>query len=254
METYAAYESLQAILEEAGMSHQQLAEKPYGSVDGTNRIFTTPHKPLSDRNYDDVVDINDVFVLVNGAPATVESIDAINGVITLVNAPAADVEVLVDYRYSPIPLSVADTRRREAQDYINQNMKRVDPCAPYTGAFNPGNGQTLIDNTIRTMVRLYAAGLLLVRDYGFNQDTELTSKDGYKKLEMVTGASTRGKFDPGMLDAFMAIGGVCGGDNEEISTGGIGAFETSSDGSIFDAFDDTARPDSELNQSCGDNW
>ena len=31
-----------------------------------------------------------------------------------------------------------------------------------------------------------AAGMLLVRDYGFNEDIENTSKDGYKKLELAS--------------------------------------------------------------------
>jgi hypothetical protein len=37
-------------------------------------------------------------------------------------------------------------------------------------------------DAVRWIVRLYSAGKLLIRDYGFNQDLENTSKDGYKKI------------------------------------------------------------------------
>lgn len=249
-----AYESLQAILEEAGLSHVQLSEVPHGVVDGTNKVFTISQKPLTDRNYDDVVDVTDVFVLVNGSPATVSAIDATNGVITLQAAPAANAEVLIDYRYSPIALTTVDQRRTEAQDFINSQMVTVDPCAPYTGVFNPTGGQTLIDNNIRQMVRIYAAAMLLIRDFGFNQDTELTSKDGYKKMELVTGAWNHGKFEPGMLDGFMKIGGVCGGDAADATTGGLGGVLTDSSGDLFGVFDASTPPRSEFDEDSCEDW
>lgn len=232
-----AYESLQAILEEAGMSHAQLAERPYGAINGTNKIFTVSHKPLTDRNYDDVVDENDVFVLVNGNPASVSGVDAINGVITLETAPPNGAEVLVDYRYSPIPLETVQQRRTEAQDYINSAMKPVDDCAPYDFSYssqvNPAN------STVRAMTRIYAAAMLLIRDYGFNQDSELTSKDGYKKLELVTGT----KNEPGMLANFIKTGGVCG--NSAYDT--IDTVEASSDGDLFGKYD-SGRSDYDLDE------
>ena len=35
---------------------------------------------------------------------------------------------------------------------------------------------------VQTVVRIYAAGLILIRDHGLNTDTENSSKDGYKRL------------------------------------------------------------------------
>lgn len=218
------YESLQAILEEAGLSHQQLAEVPFGTADGANKQFTTAQKPLSDSNYDDVVDADDVLVLVNGNPAEVDTVDAPRGIITLKNAPAEDSEVLIDYRYSAIPVNTVKQRREEAQQWVNDMMKQAGDCAPYDYDFDDDTKQP--HPTIRAIIRYYAAAQLLIRDYGYNQDTEDTSKDGFKKLELINGA----KGEKGMLDQFIAAGGVCGG------TGPQGAFDdiaARSDGDLF---------------------
>lgn len=221
----AKYESLQAILEEAGMSHQQLAETPYGTADGTNKIFTVAHKPLSDSNYDDAVTPADVLVLVNGVPATVSSVVAATGVITLASAPAADATLLIDYRYSPTTLEAMEQRRVEAQQWVDDAMKQAGDCAPYTEA-DFTNNDHLPHPTIRALTRLYAAAQLLIRDYGFNQDTELTSKDGFKKLELINGTKT----EDGMLARFIATGGVCGGTGPQ---GVLDDIAAASDGDLF---------------------
>jgi len=237
-----AYESLQAILEEAGMSHQELSETPYGTADGSNKTFTTAHKPLSDQNYDDVVDKDDVLVLVNGSPVTVESVNAQTGSITLAEAPANGAEIIVEYRYSSIALRYVEQLRREAEDWVNKKMAPVDPCAPYTGVFNPGEGGTLISATVQAIVRIYAAAQLLIRDYGYNQDTELTSKDGYKKLALVVGD----KDTTGLINDFIGAGGVCGGDDADFEAGGVGNVVADSAGDLFGPFDGEKRPGSEF--------
>jgi hypothetical protein len=245
----AKYETLQAILQEAGMSHQVLAEKPYGTADGSNKAFTTQHKPLSDSNHDDAVTIADVFVLVNGVPATVSEVDAVHGVIELVTAPAADAEVLVDYRYSSWQLTELDKLRAEAQQWLDDQLKQAGDCAPYT-AFDATSSEesAAVNPTVRAITRMYAAALLLTRDYGYNQDTELTSKDGFKKLELINGKGN----EPGMIAKFIKAGGVCGqtGIDGDIDTD-LGA---DSAGDLFGEFDgDLPRPNSDTDE-CGSDF
>lgn len=232
----AKYESIQAILEEAGMSHQQLAEVPYGLANGTNKAFTTTHKPLSDTNYDDTVDASDVLVLVNGSPAEVATVNASNGVITLKNAPAVDAQMLIDYRYTATPMHTIEQLRSEAQQWVDDAMKQAGDCAPYDVDFADSTKQP--HPTIRAITRYYAAAQLLIRDYGYNQDTELTSKDGFKKLALIIGD----KNDVGMLARFIAQGGVCGGTGD---TAAMDSIASSSDGDMFGPFIDHERVESD---------
>ena len=244
----AKYESLQAILQEAGMSHRVLAEVPYGTIDGSNKAFTTQHKPLSDGNHDDVVTDADVLVLVNGTPATVSEIDAVNGVIELTAAPAEDATITVDYRYSSWSLAELANLRAEAQQYVDDQLARAGDCAPYTSFDATSTDEDkAVHPTVRAITRMYAAALLLTRDYGYNQDTELTSKDGFYKLKMVTGT----KNEPGMIQRFIESGGVCGGtgSDSDIDTD-MGA---DSAGDLFGEFDGgTARPDSDTDEDGSD--
>lgn len=245
----AKYETLQAILQEAGMSHQVLAEKPYGTADGSNKAFTVQHKPLSDSNHSDTVTTADVFVLVNGTPAVVSEVNAAHGVIELATAPASEAEILVDYRYSSWQLTELDKLRAEAQQWVDDQLKAAGDCAPYT-AFDATSVEpsAAVHPTVRAITRMYAAALLLTRDYGYNQDTELTSKDGFKKLELINGT----KNEPGMIQKFIAAGGVCG------QTGVDGDIDTDlgakSAGDLFGKFDgDVQRPDSDTD-AIGSNY
>lgn len=244
----ARYESLQAILQEAGMSHPVLAETPYGNADGSNKAFTTQHKPLSDSNHDDEVTADDVLVLVNGSPAEIDEIDAAHGVIELVSAPEDGAIVTIEYRYSAISLLEATRLREEAQQWLDDIMKRAGDCAPYTSydALSQDSDKQP-HPTVRAITRMYAAALLLTRDYGFNQDTELTSKDGFKKLELINGTSK----EEGMIARFIATGGACGtsGEGADIDTD-MGA---DSAGDLFGKFDgDMPRPNSDTDEDGSD--
>lgn len=168
-----AYETKQAILEEAGLSHRTLGEKATGATDGSNKDFYVKHKPLSDANYDDNVDAQDVVAYVNGSAVAVSSIDVTSGKISLTSAPAASTAVTIDYTYCPVSDNYIENVREEAQDFVDDFMSDVD-TTPYDSP----------SATIRKVTRWYGAALMLIRDYGFNQDTELTSKDGYKKLKL----------------------------------------------------------------------
>lgn len=228
-----AYARIQSILEEAGMSHNQPQEVPSGTIDGSNKAFTVAHTPLTDSNYDDVVDTNDVFVLVNGNPANVSSVDTAHGIIELSAAPPEGAELLITYRYSPVSLQFATDLLAEAAAWINKAMRNIDPAVPYdTGIDDPAN----IDATVRSMTRIWCAAMLLTRDYGFNQDTEQTSKDGFQKLKVAQS----------MLADFKNAGGVEGGDDGgDTDEAQLEAFQVQSDKDTdgHDLFPSTFRHD-----------
>lgn len=224
------YITLQEALEEAGLHHVQLGDAALGVVDGSNKAFSLSHKPLADWNYDDEVTIDDIKVYVDGSPVAVSEVDARFGTFELTKAPSSDTAVTVDYVYSPVPLDYVKKLRAEATAWINKQMSRVDPCAPY------GRSNKVIPGTVAELCRNYVAARLLIREYGYNQDIEGTSKDGYKRLEQV-------KAD---LMEYMKSGGECG-DGSDGDTGifGAGGVSSSSDGDLFGRFDE--------NRHCGDN-
>jgi hypothetical protein len=59
------YETKQAILEEAGLSQIVNGEVLAGAIDGTNLVFNTIYKPITDSNDDDQIDTTDIMVYVN---------------------------------------------------------------------------------------------------------------------------------------------------------------------------------------------
>lgn len=222
------YTTLQDILEEAGLVTDANGDVPNGIVDGANKIFTVPNKPLVDRNYDDSVTKDDVQIYFNGVPAEVSSLNPAYGTITTVEAPAEGVEVTVDYRYSPISMTFVGKLREEAEERINDRMRHVDNCAPY------GMNGNEVPKTVRNITRQFAAAWLHIRDYGFNQDTEGTSKDGYMRLEKAAEKA---------LERYALLGGKCGTDGSGNPPGGIGSIAATSDGDLFPEpdFDDTRR-------------
>ena len=108
--------------------------------------------------------------------------------------------------------------------WIDKSLEGVDPCAP-AGKYGreiPGRVVELCTN--------YAVARLLIREYGFNQDIEGTSKDGYKRLEIV-------KQD---MQEFVKSGGVCGAGSDDLSAG-LGAVGARCDGDLFGDFPDRRR-------------
>lgn len=224
-----SYTSLQDIYEEAGLAIAAYGENAIGEADGTNRVFTVHNKPLIDTNSDDDITKDDVQVYVNGSPVAVTSVDSTFGNITLTVAPAAEAIVTVDYRYSAVNMDYVSKLRDEAEQAVNNRMKLVDSCVPY------GEGDKDVPVTVRNLTRQFAAAWLLIREYGFNQDIEGTSKDGYKRLETVKEA----------LEEYAATGGECGSDGDNTPGTGAGAFRASSEGDLFPQpdFDDLPRPE-----------
>lgn len=211
------YITLQKILEEAGLAHNIYAETPAGVVDGSNKIFTVQNKPLTDANYDDTVTKDDIRVYFNGVPVEVSAVDATFGIITTASAPAEDVDVTIDYRYSAVTLEFAAELRDEAKEYIDNFMRSVDSCVPYGE-----NGKT-VPKIVRNIARQLAAAWLLIRDYGYNQDIEGTSKDGFKRLETALES----------LERYEKKGGACGSDGTGTAAGSLNSLEASSDGDLF---------------------
>lgn len=223
------YTTLQDIYEEAGLAVAANSETPNGEANGTNKVFTVHNKPIVDADSDDVVTAADVQVYVNGSPVAVTAVNSLFGNITLAVAPAEDDEVTVDYRYSAVSMDYVSKLRDEAEQAVNNRMKLVDSCVPY------GEGDKDVPVTVRNLTRQFAAAWLLIREYGFNQDIEGTSKDGYKRLETVKEA----------LEEYAATGGECGSDGDNMPGTGAGAFQASSDGDLFPQpdFNDLPRPE-----------
>ncbi len=172
-QTQAAYASIQAIRESAGLSNRQENETPVGVINGANKSFNVKRRPIVDTNYDDVVGPEDVHAFVDDVPVVVESVIAAEGTIVLAGAPGAGSRVTVDYSFSPLADEYVVTKQLEANDWVNMKIKGMitvplkDP----------------IPGIITTAAEMYAAGIILTRDWGSRVDSELTSKDGFNKIK-----------------------------------------------------------------------
>jgi hypothetical protein len=211
------YTTLQEILEESGLSHAVHGENANGVVDGVNKIFTVDNKPLVDTNNDDTVTKDDVRVYVDGVPAPIDTVDAQFGIITLITAPAADAEVTTDYQYSAVSLAFVAKVRSGVEAWINRYVRKIDSL-PYTA----------VPEDISYIAMLRGAAKLQIRDYGYNQDAEGTSKDGYKKLSEAKN----------LLMEYINAGGL--DDSDSLS--GVNGLDVQSEGSLFERPDNYDRP------------
>lgn len=159
------YETIQAILEEAGLSHRQLID----GVVSENGVIQLRDFPLADRNYDDNIDAGDVVVLNGGEVLAIENVDAVNGVITLTEKTSRE-NLRVLYNYSNISPEFVIKVRAEVIAEIERLLG--------------GAIESVDEEILRYIVRIYCAGKLLVREYGYAQSTEETSKDGYKRIAL----------------------------------------------------------------------
>lgn len=228
-----SYVTKQAILEESGLYQRVTGDSLVGSIDGANKVFTTTQQPLIDTNYDDDVDSSDVIVYVNGTAVSVGAVNADTGTITLGAAPALNTVVTAAYRTSAIPDDLLEQYREEAQSLIDEAMDSVDPT-PYD---DPSLYPDGVPPTVRKMARFYAAGLLLIRDYGFNRDNQGTSKDGAMKLSFVEGTGLPGEkgYKAGWLAKYVAIGGATGASAESDDS------QVISEPGLFGQFDHTTQ-------------
>lgn len=214
-ETTPIYETTLNILREAGFVLRVVNERV---AEVNNKVIRTAFANyLNVTNGDAVATVADVAVTVNGTAVEVSAINATDGSITLASTPAEGATIEVSYYYSPITLDYVGTVRQDAQCAINSKMRLVDPCSPYA--------EGKVPYCVRMITRLWAAGLLLARDYGYNTDVELSSKDGYKKIEEAKS----------LLEDFYKEGGACGSNSEgqQETSGGSGAVIAGSDGDMF---------------------
>lgn len=176
------YSSFQDIREEAGHQHLMKLETPSGTVNGSNTVFTVGRTYIVDRNYNDTIDIatasGDVIVYDDNVAVAVSAVDTTTGVITLTAAPATSSVMLVTYAHSVLSDAKVTKYRDEAIDYV---QRKINGIINY-GAWTDADDSTGVPPIVQTVVRLYAAGLILIRDHGLNTDTENSSKDGYKRL------------------------------------------------------------------------
>lgn len=172
-----SYTSLQAIREMAGVQNQAVKEVPTGAANGSNQDFYCERLPLVDTQYQENggLQTSDVIGYVNGVVSAVSAVVAATGKVTFTTAPANGADIEISFAYS----SVTDTRvqqvRSEAESWVNSKLEGIVEYSGYGFGSCP--------QVLATIVDLYAAGLILIRDYGSSADTDLSSKDGYKKLE-----------------------------------------------------------------------
>lgn len=173
------YITRQEVREEAGFQHPEENGSLTGAIDGANTVFMTEHKPIVGRRYINTISVEDVTVYEDGTPVNVSLLDQESGVVTLETAPAAEVSLSIYYHHSQLSDTYVDKLIAEATGIVHRALRSNGMTIPFDseddamGPYYP---------TIQMIVRLYAAGLALTRDYGSNADTEETSKDGYKKM------------------------------------------------------------------------
>lgn len=160
------FESVQAILEEAGLIHRQ--QNISAEIQGNYIILNDGI--IADSNYNDLVDFEDVTVFCGGEKIEVSNIDAENGVIELANNLKNGEIANVSYNYSNVRQALVEKIRGE----VLAEIRKVLAIS------------TIEQNRdiVGYIVRIYTAGKLLVREYGFNQEIADTSKDGYRKIEL----------------------------------------------------------------------
>lgn len=168
------YITLKDIRVEAGMQNREHDQTVSGDVDGVNTDFYTNQTPLVDRGGDDLVTIADVTAFVDGSAVTISAIDTTTGLVRLTAAPALGTEVTLDYIWSPVDDDLMNDLRDEAQAWLNKRVKAYIDLTTVTAENYPPEW--------RTICRLWAGAMIIIRDYGSGTDTDGSSKDGYKKL------------------------------------------------------------------------
>lgn len=211
------YSSLQDIREEAGHQHIVKTEIPSGLVNGSNTVFTVGRTYIVDRNYNDTIDVatasGDVIVYDDEVAVSVSAVNAITGAITLTAAPVAASAMLVNYAYSVLSDIKVGKYRDEAIDLVQRKISGIIDYAAWTDA----DDSTGVPFVVQTVVRLYAAGLILISDHGLNADNEKTSKDGYYKISTAKN----------MLDGYLEEASDSAGASTRVTVA------SRSDGNIF---------------------
>lgn len=207
------YSSLQRIREESGHQHLSKLESLTGATDGANTVFYVGRTYIVDRNYNDEIDVaavdGDVIVYDDDVAVSVSAVNVTTGAITLGAAPATSSEMMATYAYSVLSDESVSQYRDEAIDFVHRKINGIIPYTEWE--------TTDVPPLVRTVVRIYAAGLILIQDQGLNTDTEDSSKDGYKRLTIAKS----------LLDGYLSEVSNAPGSSARVSVA------SHSDGNIF---------------------
>lgn len=217
-------ETLGHILSEAGFLFSARGEQ----CELVGNQITTANAnivPMKFGESDAEMTTSDVDVRINGEKVEVKEVDTEQGLIELSDAAKIGGEVRVSYKYSGVELEYVKTTRDDVENLVQSKLRTL------------GNCQRLKEDGVlrqlRAIVRLWAGGLLLSREYGYNTDTEQTSKDGYRKIEEAR-TLLQELYDNLQLN--------CGSDD---TNGGSGSVITASEGDLFGLHDNRFRSDSD---------
>lgn len=175
------YATRQELREEAGRQHKVVKGVITGTIDGVNRSFFAEKLPVVDNNYDDAIDTADVLVYDDGVVVPLTSVNGTTGEIVLNSAPASGSVLRASYEFSELKDAVVDKRRKSAIGFVKRELKGIVDYSAWASADD-------IPDELRTIVLMYASGLILIRDHGSSADTDETSKDGYKRLSWAKSA------------------------------------------------------------------
>lgn len=165
------YETIGRILSEAGFFLQ--ARNETSTAEGG--VITTAYENIISKNTEADEDVNkdDVSVYNGSTAVEVAEIDAESGRITLVDKTISE-QLATTYHYSPVAVSFVKVTREDVQNRIRKKLSGMSGCScAKTDEFK---------SSLRMITRLWSAGLLQTKDYGYNVDNEDTAKDGYRKI------------------------------------------------------------------------
>lgn len=167
-----SYATTQAIRETAGLQSRVDNETPQGPVDGSNRVFAVARTPIVDTDYDEEVTTEDVAATVNGVRVPVSAVNPDTGEITLATAPTIGARVRVFYQQSSLTNEYVSGKQEAADSWVDMKI------APYVKLpLSP------VPDVIVTAAELYAAGMILYKDYGNRASTDYSTKDGQLKIK-----------------------------------------------------------------------
>lgn len=204
------YETVGNILREAGFLF--LARREECEIDGDTIIVNNSNiVPKNCVEEDGDVTNGDVVVVCNGEKLKVKEVDPLEGVITLEEPPVRETSAKVSYRYSTVEIDYAKKARDDVQELIDAKLLQL------------GNRITGAQGKLRLITRLWAGGLLLSREYGYNTDNDEGAVDGYKKIEEAKS----------LLDELIKELMTINEDQDDVN-GGAGCVLARSEGDLFE--------------------
>lgn len=171
-------------------------EELTGAIDEVNKDFYTKHRPIVDWDYDGEIK-DDVTVKVDGSLATIESVDAAKGKITLTEAPTSGTAT-GSYYWSPLSddelTEVIDSAQTEAENESAMDFEAADATYKETLLF--GNEITLPHYPINSIAEVKVEGVALdTEDYEHDDENGIITL-----LDYEAGVPVRPYFEPTTYD------------------------------------------------------